>query len=145
MLEFWTDGSANPNPGPGGFAVIEVKNSSAQPIILGREENSSNIRMEGTAIIRALEYANGKPCEIHTDSEFWLKIMTKWMSKWAANGWTKKSAGKIKNLDLVKKLYKLYNPATVKLYWEKGHAGIKYNELADHWANKARKGANIPS
>ena len=120
-----------PNPGPGGFAVI-----------LGREAKSSNIRMEGLAIIAAIRGAKGRQVEIHTDSEFWINVITKWMSKWAENGW-KKKRGEIKNLDIVKQLYELYDPEQVKLVWVQGHVGTELNELADEWANKAREGYNL--
>ena len=142
MKILWTDGSASPNPGPGGFAVIEVDGDEARPVVLGREDPSTNIRMEGSALISAIEYAGEEGCEIHSDSEFWINVLTKWASGWEAKGW-KKTKGEIKNLDLVKELYGLYSKYPVKLVWEKGHDGIEFNELADEWANKARKGAEI--
>ena len=143
MLKLWTDGSANPNPGPGGFAVIlEQEDGSGKPVILGREAESSNIRMEGLAIIAAIRGAKGRPVEIHTDSEFWINVITKWMSKWAENGW-KKKRGEIKNLDIVKQLYELYDPGQVKLVWVQGHVGTELNEMADVWANRAREGEKL--
>lgn len=135
----WTDGSASPNPGPGGYAVLE----NGQPVALGSEKQSSNIRMEGLAMIAAIEYAAGEACEIHSDSEFWINVLTKWAPGWAARGW-RKSRGEIKNLDIVQKLYKLYRDNPVDLVWVRGHAGTEYNELADEWANKARQGAKVP-
>lgn len=137
MATFYTDGSAVPNPGTGGFAVI----CNGQPVALGREPNSTNIRMEAQALIAA--YPLAKPGdEILTDSEFWINVVTKWAPTWEANNWTKK--GGIKNLDLVQKLYQVYQAhPTVKLTWTKGHIGTKGNELADLWANKARKGATV--
>ena len=105
MKILWTDGSASPNPGPGGYAVI----CDGQPVRLGREEASTNIRMEGAA-----------------------------MRGWEKNGWKKKT-GPIKNLNLVKELYELYRDSKVKLIWVKGHDGIEMNELTDLWANKARE------
>ncbi len=144
MKIFWTDGSASPNPGPGGFAVIEVQNGVAKPVILGREKQSSNIRMEGHALIAAMKRAlnYGEPCEIHTDSEFWINVITRWMGTWAEKGW-KKNRGEIKNLEIVKELYELYDPKTIKLVWERGHVGTEFNELADEWANKARMGETL--
>lgn len=143
MLKLWTDGSAVPNPGPGGFAVIlEQEGGTGKPVILGREAESSNIRMEGLAIIAAIKGAKGRSVEIHTDSEFWVNVMTKWMSGWAENDW-KKKRGEIKNLDIVKQLYELYNPEQVKLVWTRGHVGTELNEMADEWANKAREGVKI--
>lgn len=138
MKVLWTDGSASPNPGPGGFAVIE----NGKPVVLGKEKDSTNIRMEGSAMIAAIEYAGAEGCEIHSDSEFWINVLTKWAPTWQRNGW-KKSKGEIKNLDLVKRLYELYNTYPVKLVWVRGHVGTEMNELADEWANKARHGATV--
>lgn len=136
----WTDGSASPNPGPGGFAVIE----DGKPVALGREPDTTNIRMEGMALIAALELVDGVDAEIHTDSEFWINVLTKWADGWARRGW-RKSRGEIQNLDIVKRLYTIYqkNKHNVELKWVRGHVGVKMNELADRWANKARKGATI--
>lgn len=139
MIEYYTDGSASPNPGPGGFAVIR----DGQPHILGSEEgDTTNIRMEGLAIVAALEDAAGAPCQIRTDSEFWINVITKWAPGWAAKGW-KKKGGEIKNLDIVQKVYPLYQDSQAELIWVRGHVGTELNELADEWANKAREGARI--
>ncbi|MBR2795513.1 ribonuclease HI [Candidatus Saccharibacteria bacterium] len=142
MKILWTDGSAEPNPGDGGFAVIEVVNGEGKPVALGSDQNTTNIRMEGSALIAAIKYAGDEGCEIHTDSEFWLNVLTKWADGWAANGWRKKS-GPIKNLDLVRELYTLYHKYPVKLIWTRGHVGAKFNEMADEWANKARLGSAL--
>ncbi len=138
MRTLWTDGSASPNPGPGGFAVIE----DGKPVALGSELKSSNIRMEGSALIAAMEMLAGEPGEVVTDSEFWVNVLTKWAPKWEENNWTKKS-GEIKNLDLVKKAFMLYKIGNVKLKWTRGHIGTEMNEMADEWANKAREGATL--
>jgi ribonuclease HI len=138
MKILWTDGSASPNPGPGGFAVIE----DGKPVVLGKEKESSNIRMEGLAMIAAIEYAGEEGCEIHSDSEFWINVLTKWAKGWKEKGW-KKSKGEIANLDIVQKLYDLYCNNDVRLVWTRGHVGVKMNELADEWANRARKGETL--
>lgn len=135
MRIFYTDGSCSPNPGPGGYAVIE----NGQPVALGSDKNSTNIRMEAEALIAAIKLAGSEECEIYTDSEFWINVITKWAPGWEVKGW-KKSKGEIKNLDLVKEAYNLYNSSRVKLVWVKAHVGKKENELADEWANKARLG-----
>ncbi len=142
MKTLWTDGSAEPNPGDGGFAVIETTRNLGKPVMLGNAQNTTNIRMEGSALIAAIKYAGKEGCEIHTDSEFWLNVLTKWADTWAANGWRKKT-GAIKNLDLVQELYELYHKYPVKLVWTRGHVGTKFNEMADEWANKARLGATL--
>ena len=138
MTKFYTDGSANPNPGNGGFAVI----ADDQPVILGSEKDSTNIRMEAKALIAAYGIAQAGDV-IYTDSEFWVNVLTKWAHTWKNNGWTKKT-GEIKNLELVQELYDLYlSKPDVVLIWTRGHIGTKGNELADEWANRARQGEEI--
>ena len=139
MNIYYTDGSASPNPGPGGFAVIK----NLKPHILGSEDGkTTNIRMEGKALIAALKDAGKDKSEIYTDSEFWINVVTKWAPGWESKGW-KKSKGEIKNLDIVKELYALYKETNSKLIWVKGHEGDEGNEMADEWANKAREGERI--
>lgn len=132
---YYTDGSASPNPGPGGFSVIK----NMKPHILGSEPApTTNIRMEGKAIIAALKDADGAHAEIFTDSEFWINVITKWAPGWAAKGWTKKG-GEIKNLDIVKEVYPLFTQSHATLTWVRGHEGDTGNEMADQYANKARE------
>lgn len=139
MIIYYTDGSASPNPGPGGFAVIK----DGVPHILGSEEgDTTNIRMEGKAIIAALQDANGDEAQIHTDSEFWINVIAKWAPGWEVKGW-KKKGGEIKNLDIVQEVYPLYQQSNATLVWVRGHNGHELNELADEWANKAREGVRL--
>lgn len=145
MKVLWTDGSASPNPGPGGWAVIE----NEKPVRLGREAQTTNIRMEGAALKAAMEYAGTEGCEIHTDSQFWVNVLTKWADGWRhqdfATGkvvWSKRG-GEIQNLEMVKELYELYHKLPVELVFVRGHMGTYGNELADEWANKAREGATV--
>lgn len=133
MAIYYTDGSCSPNPGPGGFSVIK----DMQPLIGGHDLTSTNIRMEGAALIAAMKDADGTECTIFTDSEFWINVITKWAPGWAAKGW-KKKGGEIKNLDLVQEAYELYGQSQATLTWVRGHEGDPGNELADEWANKAR-------
>ena len=133
MRKVWTDGSASPNPGPGGFAVIDEE--TKEPLILGRCDKTTNIRMEGEAMLAAMtEFSE---VEIHSDSEFWINTLMKWASSWKEKGWHKKT-GKIQNLDLVQRLCEKYSTGKVKLAWVKGHIGTELNEKADEWANNAR-------
>ncbi len=134
MIQYYTDGSCEPNPGTGGFAVIK----NMKPHVLGGDFDTTNIRMEGRAIIEALKDSKGEPCEIYSDSEFWIKVVTVWSIPWEANGW-KKKGGEIKNLDIVKEICPLYKASKAKLIWVRGHNEDPGNELADHWANEARK------
>ncbi len=134
MIIYYTDGSCEPNPGNGGFAVIR----GMEPHVLGGEADSTNIRMEGRAIIAALKDAGQEECMIHTDSEFWINVITKWSLAWEKNDW-KKKGGDIKNLDIVKEVCPLFRGANATLVWVRGHNKDEGNELADQWANEARR------
>ena len=149
MITYYTDGSCEPNPGKGGYSVIRVTHDEAglvvdmKPAVLGSEPRggqTTNIRMEGFAIMAALKDANGEDCEIYSDSEFWIKVITVWSLPWEAKGW-KKKGGEIKNLDIVKEVVPLYRASKATLIWVRGHVGDPGNEMADHWANEARKQA----
>ena len=148
MITYYTDGSCEPNPGKGGFAVIKLGSDATgepvmEPVILGSEPGggqTTNIRMEGLAIIAALKNANGAECEIFSDSEFWIKVITIWSIPWEKNGW-KKKGGEIKNIDIVQEAVPLYKASKATLTWVRGHNNDPGNEMADHWANEARKQA----
>jgi ribonuclease HI len=133
VIVYYTDGSCEPNPGTGGYAVI--RDMKVQ--VLGGDHNTTNIRMEGAAIIAALKDANGEEAEIYTDSEFWINVITKWAPAWEKNGWRKKG-GEIKNLDIVKEVCPLYRDSNAILVWVRGHNNDPGNEMADEWANQAR-------
>ncbi len=134
MIIYYTDGSCSPNPGSGGFAAIK----DSEMVIVGSEQMTTNIRMEGLAIMAALHDSKAEDCRIYTDSEFWVNVITRWAANWKANGWKKKGS-EIKNLDIVKDVYDLYEQSKAQLIWVRGHVGNENNEMADVWANKARE------
>jgi ribonuclease HI len=130
MIEFYTDGSCQPNPGPGGYAVIHL----GEPIALGYKSQANNNRMEGLAILAALRLARQRDCVILTDSKLWVDILTVWANRWLARGWRET----ILDLDIVVPAYRLYNGSRAEIQWVRGHNGLPGNRLADYWANKAR-------
>lgn len=143
MKVLWTDGSAMPNPGAGGYAVIwQREDGTGEPVALGGDAKTTNIRMEGMAMIAAMKYAGEEGCEIHSDSQFWINVLTKWADGWKRRGW-RKSNGEIMNLDIVQELYRLYHKYPVELVWVRGHVGNPLNEMADEWANRARMGERL--
>jgi len=137
MNIYYTDGSAAPNPGNGGWAVV----LNGKTVASGAAKHTTNIRMEGYALGAAIQVGEktGEPYKIVTDSQFWCNVLTKWAPDWEQRGWKKKSRGNIENLDLVKKLFGLYKEAKPKIEWTRGHVGDVGNELADIAANRARE------
>lgn len=136
MIIYYTDGSTAPtNPGPGGYAVIK----DMEPHVLGSEPGlTTNIRMEGRAIIDALVDSRSRQCEIRTDSLFWINVMTQWIE-----GWKKKQFKNVKNLDLVIEMDYWYRNSNAKLVHVRGHKGEPGNEMADKYANLAREGVRL--
>ena len=128
----FTDGSARPNPGPGGWGVVFVKNGNIKKELHGHEEDTTNNRMELTALIEAYKrLPEDTKVEVFTDSELCVNTINKWASGWEAKGWRRKG-GPIANLELVQELYKLQKSRPgVELKWIKAHNGWLWNEYAD--------------
>ena len=134
-VEIFTDGACKGNPGPGGWgAVLRYKGTEKE--ISGGEANTTNNRMELTAVIKALEMLK-EPCEVtlYSDSQYICNALTKgWAKKWKANGWMRNKKEKALNPELWEVLLKLYDTHKVDIVWVKGHAGHPENERCDRLA-----------
>lgn len=139
-LDIYTDGACNPNPGVGGWGIVAYQDGKEVWTESGGDMETTNNRMELTAIIMALRLAAGRPCFIFSDSQLCINTLTSWARAWERRGWQKSSSGEIKNLDLVKTAWALVQQSRAKLVWVKGHAGNRGNERADRLANEGRNG-----
>ena len=131
----FTDGSAVPNPGPGGWGVVWVENGRIVRQAHGHEPNTTNNRMELRALIEAFTMLPADAgIDVLSDSELCVNTITRWAPAWERAGW-KRKAGPIKNLELVQELLVLYraHPAC-KLRWTAAHSGNRWNEYADSLA-----------
>ena len=128
----FTDGSANPNPGPGGWGVVYVEDGEVIASDYGNEAHTTNNRMELTALIRAYDLVpEGMETIVYTDSRLSVDTVTKWAAGWERNGWRRKT-GPIQNLDLVQELYaRAKTRPELSLQWIKAHDGSRWNEYAD--------------
>jgi len=136
-VTIYTDGGADPNPGPGGWAAILIHEaSSTTKELSGGEPNTTNNRMELMAAIRGLE-ALTKDCYVtlFTDSEYLQKGITEWIDAWVKKGWFR-GKKEVKNADLWKRLAELREQHNITFEWVKGHAGNRYNERADALASE---------
>lgn len=131
----FTDGSCDPNPGPGGWGVAKVVDGTIVAERCGHAPTATNNRMELTALIEAFRMlAPGEHADVYTDSELCFNIITKWAPNWKRNGWRRGKKGKdeISNLDLVKEVHELaLSHPEVDVRWMKGHGGCRWNEYAD--------------
>ena len=139
----YTDGSSKGNPGPGGFGVVVLDNDENLITTYAEyEDNTTNNRQELKAILWALiKYgepaaAGANPPVVYSDSAYCVNTFTNWMYSWAKNNWIKSDKKIPENLDLIKVYYILYEERGYKIDLQKvkGHAGNRWNELADSLA-----------
>lgn len=127
----FTDGSSRGNPGSGGFGVIISGDDYVQEIG-GREEKTTNNRMELLAVITALEaLPRDKNLEINTDSAYVLSGSTRWVYGWQKNGWKTSSKEPVLNQDLWERILPLLEKRNIKWNLLPGHSGIAGNERCD--------------
>ena len=128
----FTDGSATPNPGPGGWGAVYVVDDEIIDSVSGREAHTTNNRMELTGLIAAYRMASATmPLTVFTDSQLCVKTINEWAASWARRGWRRKD-GEIKNLELVQELYALsLEKKNLTLQWIRAHDGSRWNEYAD--------------
>ena len=135
-VQIFTDGACRGNPGPGGWGAL-LRFGSEEKTLFGGEQDTTNNRMELTAVIEALA-ALKRPCDVTltSDSTYVLKGIQEWMPNWKKRGWKTASKKPVKNVDLWKKLDVLIVEHKIDWQWVKGHSGHPENELADQLANQ---------
>ena len=128
----FTDGACSGNPGPGGWGVVWVRDGEVIEQRYGHDPQTTNNRMELTALINAYELlAPEDEVTIWTDSQLCVNTITQWAAGWKKRGWRRKT-GPIKNLELVKRAYELAQAhPNAELRWIKAHDGARWNEYAD--------------
>jgi ribonuclease HI len=129
MITIYTDGAARGNPGPGGWGVIIFDNNWIKELG-GREDHTTNNRMELTAAIKALEETKGEGT-IYTDSEYVMKGITEWIKNWQLKGWRTAGKKKVLNQDLWQKLLEVSEGRELNWKYVAGHSGEYLNDRAD--------------
>ena len=138
-ITIYTDGACDPNPGPGGWAVL-LRSGEYVKEITGRASNTTNNRMELTAAIEALRSLR-RPCQVdlYTDSEYLKRGITEWLPGWRARGWRRKE-GELANADLWQTLDVAMQPHEIQWHWVRGHASNPDNQRVDRLARLAISG-----
>jgi len=136
VIEIYTDGACRGNPGPGGWGVV-LRSGKHEKELYGGETETTNNRMEMTAVVQAL-HALKQPSEVvlTTDSQYVRKGITEWIHNWKKNGWKTSAKKDVKNADLWQQIDTLSATHTIRWEWVKGHSGHPDNERVDDLANR---------
>jgi ribonuclease HI len=144
-INIYCDGSSIPNPGKTGSGICIYKNDVLiKAYHGGYHEMESNNYAELLALNFALKIVEkstkAEPVSIHIDSQYTIDCITKWASGWKKKGWKRSNNGEVKNLELIKVIYALYQTLQddVLIKKVKAHNGIEGNEIADRLANYGR-------
>jgi len=134
-VSLYTDGACSGNPGPGGWGVI-LEYMGHEKELSGGEKNTTNNRMELTAVIRGLEHLK-EPCivELYSDSKYVIDGPQKgWAEGWKKRGWVKSDKKPALNPELWDRLLELVHIHDVRYHWVKGHADNPKNNRCDELA-----------
>lgn len=135
----YTDGACSGNPGPGGWAAILLY-KGAEKVISGAEKETTNNRMELTAVISALECLK-EPClvELYSDSKYVIDALDKgWAQSWQKKNWKKSDGKPALNPDLWSRLLALAAQHELRYHWVRGHEDNEYNNRCDALAVEER-------
>ena len=140
-VEIFTDGACKGNPGPGGWGAL-LRMGPHEKELFGSEPDTTNNRMEMTAVLRALG-ALIEPCHVrlHTDSRYVIDGMTKWIHGWQKRGWINASKKPVRNADLWHELIEAAKAHEIEWIWVRGHSGHVENERVDRLASDAADAA----
>ena len=139
-VTLYTDGACSGNPGPGGWGAI-LEYMGIEKELSGGEDNTTNNRMELTAVIRGLQ-ALKEPCvvELYSDSKYVIDALEKgWAWGWKKRGWIKSDKKPALNPDLWAPLLAESEKHEITYHWLKGHAGHPENERCDRMAVEQSK------
>ena len=139
-IKIYTDGSSLGNPGPGGWGMVVLQGEKIIYEQGGCDKNTTNNRMELTAVIETLKYIikhyKKNNVTIFADSNYVLTGIQSWIHNWEKNGWRTANKKQVLNQDLWKELIDLVRSYDNKTNWEKvkGHSGHIHNDRADEIA-----------
>ena len=136
VVEIYTDGACRGNPGPGGWGVL-LRYKGKEKTLHGGEANTTNNRMELTAVIKARASLNRPGCQVRifSDSKYVLNGINEWIANWKKRGWKTAAKKPVLNVALWQELDALVAQHDIEWQWVKGHSGDPGNEKADELAN----------
>lgn len=138
----YVDGACLGNPGPGGWGVFIQRADGQHLELSGREDPSTNNKMELMAAITAIERTPpGEATTVVTDSQYVKQGITTWIHGWKRKHWRTSTGDPVKNKELWQRLdAAVIRHGAIHWKWVKGHSGNPGNERADRLATSAARG-----
>ena len=145
-INIYCDGACSPNPGKSGTGMAVYHKQNLVELWYGLyEPMGTNNTAELNGMLAAFKYAQGhiaqgKTVQVLSDSKYSIDCITKWAKGWQAKGWTRGKGEEIKNLEVIKQCFTLYQALKSNLIIShvKGHSNNEGNELSDRMAVLAR-------
>lgn len=135
VVDLYTDGACEPNPGKGGWGAILMFNGK-EKVLSGYEEVSTNNKMELTAVIMGLN-ALKEPCvvNVYSDSAYVVNaFVNNWIDSWLKNNWITSSGKPVANKELWLELIRLSEFHKLNFIKVKGHSDNVNNQRCDDLA-----------
>ncbi len=146
-IQIYCDGACSPNPGKSGTGLAIYQQGKIDSLYYGLyQANGTNNTAELNGLLYSFKLAkkyleNVEQVQVLSDSKYSIDCITKWAKGWQKKGWTRGKEEEIKNVNLIKACFSLYQEINKQLVIThvRGHANIEGNELSDRMAVLARK------
>ena len=131
ILKIYSDGACSGNQNEtniGGWGTI-LEFGETTKEIYGGEANTTNNKMELTAVIQAFHALkrDGLKVQVFTDSSYVANCFReKWYEKWRMNGWMTSKKEPVDNRELWEELIALTEKHEVIFYRVKGHVNLDH-------------------
>ena len=129
-VNIYTDGACSGNQNDenkGGWGAI-LSFAGTEKELFGGEDNTTNNRMELTALIKAFEALkeDGLGLNIYSDSSYLINcFQKKWYEKWEKNGWINSKKEPVENQDLWEKILANVRKHSCNFFLVKGHVNLE--------------------
>jgi len=129
VLRIYTDGGCSGNQSDenlGGWGAI-LEFGEARKELYGSEANTTNNRMEMTALLEAFKAIKkeNQIIEVFSDSSYLMDCFRKkWYVNWQKNGWKTSGKKPVENQDLWQQLLSYIDRHEIHFYRVKGHVNL---------------------
>lgn len=142
IVNIYTDGACSGNQSRenlGGWGAI-LQYGDHKKELFGGEKNTTNNRMEMTALLESFKALNQDNLVLncYSDSSYLIECFTKkWYVKWQKNGWLTSNKTPVENRDLWEDLLiQIKGHKNINFYRVKGHLNISNERDMEKWYKK---------